>query len=221
MFQLNFEFGPVSTKLPNHSEPLLIGQQGSYTASDESSFQPSFSNFEPDLEPVSIVDSISNDKMDVLKQCDILKSKFFKNSMCCYINIKSIRNKIHELKPIITKLQPVLFTVAETKLDNSFNDSQFAVTNYRIFRQDGSPSSSGGLLSYVRCDIPCRRVPTLETKVVGMIAVELRIKNTNLNGWSYKHTNLPALVIFQCKMILNLLWNKELLYVTMFYYRVI
>ena len=119
------------------------------------------------------------------------------------IFINSIRNKIHELKPIITKLQPVLFTVAETKLDNSFYDSQFAVTNYRILRQDGSSSSSGGLVSYVRCDIPCRRVPTLETKVVGMIAVELRIKNTNLNGWSYKHTNLPALVIFQRKMILN------------------
>ena len=69
---------------------------------------------------------------------------------------------MHELKPIITKLQPVLLIVAETKLDNSIYDSQFAVTDVRIFRQDDPSSSIVGLVSYICCDIPCRRIPTLE-----------------------------------------------------------
>ena len=72
-----------------------------------------------------------------------------------HININSIRNKFEPLVRLIDNSIDVLM-VSETKLDNSFPDSQFLIegfsTPYRLDRT----AKGGGILLYVREDIPSK-----------------------------------------------------------------
>ena len=71
------------------------------------------------------------------------------NVMVGYININSIRNKLLGLFSILQDDLDFL-TLAETKLDSSFPNSQFLVKGYKPpFRLDVS-DTSGGLLVYIK-----------------------------------------------------------------------
>ena len=70
-----------------------------------------------------------------------------------HLNINSIRNKHIELFTLIDSNIDVL-VIGETKLDSSFPNSQFEVDEYKSpFRKDRN-SNGGGLLIYVKDDIP-------------------------------------------------------------------
>ena len=58
------------------------------------------------------------------------------------------------------KLTDICF-FSETKLDDTFNQSSFDVPGYRSFRNDRN-CSGGGLIAYVRSNLPARRRPELE-----------------------------------------------------------
>ena len=71
------------------------------------------------------------------------------------ININSIRNKFDLLMNIIKNEIDILM-ISETKIDSSFPISQFTMTVYSIpFRLDPT-SHAGGILVFVREDIPCK-----------------------------------------------------------------
>ena len=75
------------------------------------------------------------------------------------ININSIRNKFDLLMNIIKK-EIDIFMISETKIDNSFPKSQFTKTAYSIpFRLDWT-SHAGGILLFVREDIPFKITKT-------------------------------------------------------------
>lgn len=93
---------------------------------------------------------------DHLQQCSDIRKLHPNNCLFCYININSVRYKLNELKPVIYKLNPVVFMIAETKIDDSFHLGQFFIDGYHPpFRRDKT-AYGGGLLAYVRSDIPCR-----------------------------------------------------------------
>ena len=71
------------------------------------------------------------------------------------ININSIRNKFDLLMNIIKNEIDILM-ISETKIDSSFPISQFTMTGYSIpFRIDRT-SHGGGILLFVRKEIPCK-----------------------------------------------------------------
>ena len=73
------------------------------------------------------------------------------------LNINSIRNKFSNVEYILENDFIDCFSILESKLDDSFPDSQFYVKGYNLFRQD-STSTSGGIITWVRNDIAnCRR----------------------------------------------------------------
>lgn len=47
--------------------------------------------------------------------------------LLCHININRIQNKFEELKNIITKSRVQIMAVSETKIDGSYQDSQFLI----------------------------------------------------------------------------------------------
>ena len=60
----------------------------------------------------------------------------------------------------IIKNEIGIFMISETKIDNSFSISQFTMTGYSIpFRLDRT-SHGGGILLFVREDIPCKIIKT-------------------------------------------------------------
>ena len=75
------------------------------------------------------------------------------------INVNSIRNKFDLLMNIFKNDIDILM-ISETKIDSSFPISQFTMTGYSIpFRIDRT-SHGGGILLFVRKEIPCKIIKT-------------------------------------------------------------
>ena len=64
--------------------------------------------------------------------------------------------------------------IAETKLDQSFPNSQFKVQNYELHRSDFT-ANSGGLLVHIRDDLPHRRLNPMEINSGGFESICLEI----------------------------------------------
>ena len=58
---------------------------------------------------------------------------------------------------MIIKGNADIFVVTESKLDDTFPSQQFAMDGYIQFRSDRN-ADGGGVLIYVKQDIPCREI---------------------------------------------------------------
>ena len=102
------------------------------------------------------------------------------NFVFIHISINSFRHKFAHLQEILSKHRVDYLAINKSKLDDSFPDAQFNVQGYNIFRQDNT-SSSGGLIIYVRSDIPHRRLTNAEhnkTDGIESLCLELTIGKT-------------------------------------------
>ena len=105
---------------------------------------------------VEYISTTDTDPKSILQE---LKLKCNKNVVISHINVNSIRNKFDNLKNIITGNVDILL-VSETKLDDSFPAKQFLMEGYSLpFRLDRS-GRAGGLLLFVREDIPSKALKT-------------------------------------------------------------
>ena len=60
------------------------------------------------------------------------------------------------------------------QLDQSFRQAPFEVPGFKSFRK-GRSAHGGGLLAYVRADMPSRRRPDLETEIIESIVIETTV----------------------------------------------
>ena len=94
-----------------------------------------------------------------------------------HLNINHIDKKFEPLISLVKdRLDIILFS--ETKIDSSFPPSQFAIEGYlNPFRRDRD-IHGGGLLLYVRDDIPCKEIKshTLPNNVEGLF-IEIKLRN--------------------------------------------
>ena len=68
--------------------------------------------------------------------------------------------------------------VSETKLDDTFPTSQFLIKGFSTpFRNDRT-SKGGGILSYVREDIPCKIIKTEKVKKKKKVVTKLFLQFT-------------------------------------------
>ena len=75
-----------------------------------------------------------------------------------HININSIRNKFNLLTDNISDKIDILM-ISETKLDNSFPKSEFLLPGYTEPYRIDRNCHGGGILLYIRCDIPSKEIP--------------------------------------------------------------
>ena len=84
-----------------------------------------------------------------------------KNGIIGHLNINSIRYKFDNIADLLKDNLVDIFSITETKLDDSFTHAQFSYMGYKVHRKDRT-SSGGGIMTYVRSDIPHRTRPDLE-----------------------------------------------------------
>ena len=105
-----------------------------------------------------------------------------------HLNINSIRNKFESLVTFVGNNLDILM-ISETKIDDSFPESQFLIEGFsKPFRLDRT-AKGGGILLYIREDIPCRCIKqtTLNNSFEGFF-VELNLRSKKwLLGCSYNH----------------------------------
>ena len=89
------------------------------------------------------------------------------------LNINSLRNKSESLQHIINKNIDVLL-ISETKIDSSFPSVQFHLESYATpYRLDRN-ANGGGILLYIREDIPSKLLNT-DLSIEGFF-VEIRLR---------------------------------------------
>ena len=99
-----------------------------------------------------------------------------KNVIIGHLNINSIRNKFSSFKDLVLKETDICL-LSETKIDDSFQNSQFFAEGYRMFRKDGN-KNGGGLILYVNEDIPGKLINSYKFKEGSEIIIfEFSISN--------------------------------------------
>ena len=112
---------------------------------------------------------------------DLIKQNRLKNKnkvILAHLNINSIRNKFTCLKELVSDNIDVL-VIQETKLDETFPERAFMIPGYKKpFRKDRN-SHGGGIMVFIRDDIPSREVPQIQgfSDLEGMF-VEINLRKS-------------------------------------------
>ena len=120
----------------------------------------------------SVHNSPDSDKYDVYDKLRTLKNENKKRPVICHLNINSIRYKFDELREILDDKLVDMLIISETKIDSSFNDNLFQVEGYKTERRDRT-AHGGGLMTFVRSDLPFKRRKDLECEELETICYEL------------------------------------------------
>ena len=128
------------------NEPL-----SSYNQSDEAEHKVSGKLESPFSDPT--IDRNTNDICE-LKQ---LRNQNPHRIIIGHLDINSVRNKLESLVRIAGNNLDILM-VSETKINDTFPESQFLIEDFsKPFRLDRT-AKGGGILVYIREDTPCRYI---------------------------------------------------------------
>jgi len=113
-------------------------------------------------------------------ECDVsnlnkIRKLNFRNPCFSYYNINSLKNKIDDLKEILKSALPEILVIAETKIDNSFSNSQFFIDNYYEPTRCDYTSASGGLIEYIKKGILRKPLQNFKLKTFESICSEITI----------------------------------------------
>ena len=124
------------------------------------------------------IEGNDNNEKDCFDKIRDLRVKNPKNLTCSYLNVNSIRNKFHNLFDMINQNIDII-CLAETKLDESFPTSQFSVPGYSTPYRLDINSRSGGLLVYVKENIPSKELKNLPiSKDLQIIPIEINLRKS-------------------------------------------
>ena len=112
----------------------------------------------------NIYEDLNSDKESPHAILQNLRLKNVDKIIVGHININSIRNKIQLLADMITGKVDILL-ISETKLDSSFPMPQFFLPGFSEPRRLDRTSNGGGLLLYLRDDIPAKPLPIISGNI--------------------------------------------------------
>ena len=122
-------------------------------------------------------DEIISDKESPSTILQNLRLKNVEKIIIGHININSVRNKIHMLADIIRGRVDIML-ISETKLDNTFPKPQFFLQCYSEPIRLDRTANGGGLLLYLRDDIPVKPLPVIAGNIECVIS-EITISKKN------------------------------------------
>ena len=115
------------------------------------------------------------DKHTNNEQKNFATSRKQKGIQFIHLNIHYISPKLDELKYLLTKYNnPEIIGLCETFLNDSFDDNEFMIHGYTMFRKDRQ-SHGGGVLLYVNDQFSCNRRYDLEHDHCESLWIEVKI----------------------------------------------
>ena len=119
------------------------------------------------METSGLIDSTthdSNDKHDIDILVHTLKEsrlKYGKNLIIAHVNVNSLGEKCDYFKDLLSKNYVDILCITESKLSDKYVNNDFSFDGYKLYRKDRL-GNSGGLLAWIRADIPHFRDINLE-----------------------------------------------------------
>ena len=154
----------VSDSIPEHSHEI----------SQSDSFHKSVQGDQIFRDPHEISSNLNRGALpEPHKALENIRRKNINRLIFAQLNINSPRNKFESLQHIINKNIDVLL-ISETKIDSSFPSAQFHLEGYATpYRLDRN-ATGGGILLYIREDIPSNVLNT-DLSTEGLF-VKIRLK---------------------------------------------
>lgn len=117
------------------------------------------------------------------------------NFSLVHYNIQSVLNKLDIIEPELSSFDIIALT--ETWLNNSVSTDDLLFTNFQSpFRRDRVGDSHGGVMVYVKHDIPCKRRHDLELLTVECLWLEIAVKSKKmLIGTFYRPPNSSPTIL--------------------------
>lgn len=112
-----------------------------------------------------------------------------------HYNVQSVLNKLDCIEPELSDFS--IISLTETWLSDSVQTEDLKFNNFQNpFRRDRVGDRHGGILVYVKRDIPCKRRYDLELPNIECVWIEINIKNKKLLfGTFYRPPNASPLVL--------------------------
>ena len=104
-----------------------------------------------------------------------MRIKHVNKLIIAHLNINSLRNKFEFLFELIRDKIDILM-ISETKIDESFPLGQFGVNGFNAPFRLTRNSNGGGIMLFVREDIPAKLIAS-ETSPVEGLYVEVKVRN--------------------------------------------
>ena len=119
----------------------------------------------------------NNSDVSSIKGLYNTRKRYPKNIIISYLNINSIRNKLNDLKILISDSVDIL-CFSESKLDETFLNSEIALDGFKKPYRLDATASSRGLLIYVKASLPSKTINHYDfQKDIKFMAVELNAAN--------------------------------------------
>ena len=90
-----------------------------------------------------------------------------------HINIRSIFQKITELRILFKETNLAVIAFTETWLNDSVNDEEIKIDGYKIVRKDRCSGQGGGVCLYIRNDLAFNIIDELETGITESIWINI------------------------------------------------
>ena len=126
---------------------------------------------------------------DCFQEVKLKRLEHPQNFLIAHLNINSIRQKFYELEHLVRENIVDFLAFSETKIDDTFPDKQFHADSFNMYRKDKS-KHSGGLMAYIRSDIPSRQRKDLEPEDSPCLIIEALL---NKQKWCFvTYYNSPS-----------------------------
>jgi hypothetical protein len=118
------------------------------------------------------INTSTNTDVDHLNELKNLRKANLKIPLISHLNINSVKNKFTEIHNILSEKLVDMLILSETKLDHSYNNNIYNFPGYKMERKDRN-KHGGGILIYVRDDLPFRRRKEFECESLESMCFEL------------------------------------------------
>ena len=203
----------------NNTDIYINSKSGMPSLNNDSLFTSSSLNeYQPvEFDNTPRCEEENNTSLNDLDPCTFLNNIRISNAnrlIIGQLNINSIRNKIDALKTIISGKMDIL-VVTETKLDDTFPINQFLIDGFSTPFRLNRDSRGGGVMIYIREDIPCRKLETHKTpdNFEGIVfEINLRKVKWLLFGGYNPHKENTAIFFSQLTPILDHYLNMTIIF---------
>ena len=118
--------------------------------------------------------SDGDDEVRLFPELRQLQDQFRKNFKLGHFNINSVRNKFGPISELLGENFLQYLAITESKIDNSFPDSQFSVPNVAMYIWDKNQHGTR-VLTDIRSDVPNRRLTVIDTNYLEIIINEIML----------------------------------------------
>jgi hypothetical protein len=160
-----------------------------------------------ELNPGPIIQGVDSRK-DYLEQFVNSLDNSSSNLRIAHINVRSLRNKLDEIKILLKVCCLDVLSITESHLDEKIANQQLNIENYKLARRDRETGPGGGCIVYVADHICFNRLKSLETRNIEGLWIKITVNATSIVLGTVYRPPSDSNFFNKFYTMLELVWSK-------------